>query len=67
MGLYKLDNISNEGEHCQNYNIITSSGATYFSDFIEINGSYITKKAFVYYFTFDGSSITLTDTRPFIF
>lgn len=56
-GLYKIDNIPDEGENCQYYNIATMFESTNFSDFITENGDYITKNAYTYYFTFNGNTI----------
>jgi len=66
-GLYKFDNISDVGEHCQYYNISTAFDETYFSDFISQNGEYITKNAFIYYFTYNGTSIVKANERILVF
>jgi len=58
-GLYKFDNIPDSGELCQYYNISTAFDEIYFSDFITKNGSYITKNAYIYSYTFDGNSIEM--------
>jgi len=56
-GVYKLDNISNTGELCQYYNISTTFDETYFENFASKNGIYLTKNAFIFWYTFDGSII----------
>jgi hypothetical protein len=66
-GIYKLDGISDEGEHCQYYNIASTFESTYFSDFIPQNGTYITKKAYIYTYVFDGNSIIKTGEQSLIF
>ncbi|MCL2764009.1 MAG: hypothetical protein FWD40_01855 [Treponema sp.] len=67
-GLYKLDNNPDEGVHCQHYNMATAFGSVNFSDFIEENDQYITKNAFIYYFIFNGNTITrFGEPRALIF
>jgi len=66
-GLYKLDNTPDTGELCQNYNITTTFDSFNFSDFISSNGQYIAKNRYIYYFTFDGNTITKTDERLLVF
>jgi len=66
-GLYRFNNIPDIGEHCQYYNISTTFDAVYFSDFIAQNGEYITKNAYIYYFTYNGTSIVKADERILIF
>ena len=58
-GLYKFNNIPVIGEHCQYYNISTAFDETRFSDFIIQNGEYLTKNAYIYSYTFNGSSIEI--------
>jgi len=66
-GLYKLDNIPDAGEDCQYYNISTAFDEVYFSDFITQNGEYLTRNAYIYYFTYNGTSIVKTDERILVF
>ncbi|MCL2186430.1 MAG: hypothetical protein FWB86_11360 [Treponema sp.] len=66
-GLYKFDDIPDIGEHCQNYNMSTAFDEIYFSDFITQNGEYLTKNAYIYYFTYNGTSIVKENERILIF
>ena len=66
-GIYKVDNIPNDGEHCKYYNISTTFDETFFSDFIIQNGAYITKNAYIYNFTFNGSIIEKIAERTLVF
>ena len=66
-GLYKFDNIPDTGEYCQYYNISTAFDETHFSDFITQNGSFITKNAYIFYFTYNGNSIVKTSEHAIIY
>jgi hypothetical protein len=66
-GIYKLDGIPDEGEHCQYYNIASTFESAYFSDFIPQNGIYITKKAHIYKYTFNGTSIEKTGEESIVY
>jgi len=66
-GLYRLNSIPDEGEKCQYYNIVSTFDSTFFSDFISQNGVYITKTAYIYEFTFNGTSIKKNEEQRIIF
>jgi hypothetical protein len=66
-GLYKLDGIPDEGKHYQYYNIAATFESTYFSDFSAQNGLYITKNAYIYHYTFNGTSIINTKEEKIVY
>ena len=66
-GIYRLNGIPDEGEHCRYYNIVSTFESTYFSDFTLQNGIYITENAYIYQYTFNGTSIKRTGKQKIIF